>query len=190
MSQFHDVAAVRNLVSLAAAAGKAVTGPLVSCYKSSGLRSQPQNSDPAAQKAPSPMIRFSLGITVESTITINNLRAQALSAVIDELADCGYTINPADIAAPLINLGEANYPLEPGPATLAMIIQGESSGNIAFRLDGPRFGMAGRRPENDAVLWMRLWTLGHRLANAHKLIPNITDPDFETPNPSRATMSH
>ena len=75
------------------------------------------------------MIRFTLGITTESTITINNPREQALSAVIDELADCGYTINPADMTAQMINLGEANYPLEPGPASLAMIIDRGSSGS-------------------------------------------------------------
>jgi hypothetical protein len=126
------------------------------------------------------MIRFTLGITGESTITINDLEEQALSAVVDELADCGYTINAADLAAPVIDLGEAHYALAPGPATLAMIIAGGSSGSIAFHLDGPRFGMAGRRPEHDAVLWMRLWTLGHRLANAYTLVPNVADPDIDT----------
>jgi hypothetical protein len=65
----------------------------------------------------------------------------------------------AGTAVALINRGEANYPLEPGPATLAMIAQGGSSSRIVLHLAGPRFGVAGRRPENDAVLWMRLWTL-------------------------------
>jgi hypothetical protein len=41
--------------------------------------------------------------------------------------------------------------------------------------------MAGRRTENDPVVWMRLWTLGHRLGNAYKIVPNVSDPDIVTP---------
>jgi len=82
------------------------------------------------------------------------------------------TIDLSDTPAPAIHLGQAHHSLQPGSASLSMIIDGASSGSIAFHLEGPRFGMARRRPESDAVLWMRLGTLGHRLANAHRRAPH------------------
>jgi len=46
------------------------------------------------------MINFTLSMTPESTIGLNKLRQKALSTVINELADCGYTVNHDDMAAP------------------------------------------------------------------------------------------
>jgi hypothetical protein len=123
------------------------------------------------------MIHFTLGMTPESTITVDALRQQALAAVIDELIDRGYTVNHDDRAGQVIPLG-TSYRLEPGPATLTLRTTGGVPGSIEFLLEGDKFGMAGRRTENDPVVWMRLWTLGHRLGNAYKVVPHVSAPDI------------
>jgi len=81
----------------------------------------------------------------------------------------------------------AGYRLEPGPATLTTLTREGVLGSIEFRLDGNRFGVAGRRAENDPVIWMRLWTLGYRLSEAYQLVPVVSDPDIppgETSSPA------
>jgi hypothetical protein len=62
-------------------------------------------------------------------------------------------------------------------------------GRIEFLLVGNRFGMAGRRSENDPVMWMRLWTLGHRLGDFYKVVPNVTDPDVGAGDPGGAGVA-
>jgi hypothetical protein len=44
-------------------------------------------------------------------------------------------------------------------------------------LAGEKFGNGGAAGE-DPVLWMRLITLGVRLAATHSVVPTIFDPDF------------
>jgi hypothetical protein len=57
-------------------------------------------SDLSLTESRNPMINFTLSMTPESTIGLNKLRQKALSTVINELADCGYTVNHDDMAAP------------------------------------------------------------------------------------------
>jgi hypothetical protein len=143
-----------------------------------GLSSQPQVRIQLHRKSNRTMIHFSLGMTPESTIALNDLRQKALPAVINELANCGYTVNHADMATEPLDHINVNYRLEPGPATLTMVTKGDVLGGIEFHLDGKKFGMAGRLPDNDPLIWMRLVQLGLLLGQTYKLAPEVSDPDM------------
>ena len=104
--------------------------------------------------------------------------------MIEQLADCGYTINEDD---PAEDVGEhgilRKYRIEPGPATLTAATNQTGRGSIQFVLTGPQFGMRGGPQETDAVLWMRLVGLGVKFGEAYMVVPSVVDPDFTTGSP-------
>jgi hypothetical protein len=127
------------------------------------------------------MINFSLMMTPESTITLNALWDRALPAVIQQLNDCGYTVDQADTAEAVGLHGFLrHYHLKPGPATLTATADDSGAGSIQFILDGSTFGTRRRSQEADPVLWMRLVTLGVQCAGTYMVVPNVVDPDDPT----------
>ncbi len=130
------------------------------------------------------MINFSLSLTSESAISLTSLWETALPAVIYELAQSGYAFNEDDITEAIGENGFGKqYPLEPGLATLTAARKTEDGGIVQFLLDGDKFGKAGAAGK-DPVLWMRLITLGVRLAATHNVVPIISDPDAAADDPS------
>lgn len=123
------------------------------------------------------MINISWFVTPESTILLGSLWEKAVPAVIDELAHCGYTVDHDDIAKANMEHGfRQQSRLEPGPATLTAARKTAQDGSVQFVLDGEKFGMAGS-PGKDPVVWMRLLTLGLRLAGSYSVVPLTADPD-------------
>jgi hypothetical protein len=130
------------------------------------------------------MINMSLSVAPESTISLGSLWEKAVPAVIDELAHCGYTVNHEDMAKANMEHGfRQQYRLEPGPATLTAARRTADAGSVEFVLDGEKFGMAGS-PGKDPVVWMRLLTLGIRLAGTYNVVPVTADPDSASVDPT------
>jgi hypothetical protein len=130
------------------------------------------------------MINFSLSVTPESTVSFGSLWEKAVPAVIDELAHRGYAVHRDDMAKAMREYGfRQQYGLEPGPATLTASRTSAQGGSVRFVLDGEKFGMAGL-PGKDPVVWMRLLTLGLRLAGTYNVVPFTVDPDSTTGDPA------
>ena len=90
------------------------------------------------------MISFSLSLTSESTITLTSLSETALQAVVNALAQSGYTANQDDITEAIGEHGFGQqYHLEPGPATLTAARKTEDRGIVQFVLAGEKFGHGG-----------------------------------------------
>ena len=129
------------------------------------------------------MITFSVLMTPKTTISLDDLWEAALPEVIEQLRDCGYTVeevnedDPPQAAVKELRPHQT-YRLEPGPATLTAVTNPTDDGSIQFVLTGPKFGMRFGAEEADPVLWMRLVTLGVRLGETYIVVPSVVDPDF------------
>jgi hypothetical protein len=128
------------------------------------------------------MINFSVLMTPQTTISLDQLRDAALPEVIEQLRECGYTVEEVEDDPPQAGVKQLRphqtYRLEPGPATLTAVTNPTDGGSIQFVLTGPKFGMRFGTEEADPVLWMKLVTLGVRLGETYMVVPSVVDPDF------------
>jgi hypothetical protein len=129
------------------------------------------------------MINFSVLMTPESKISLDDLWEAALPEVIEQVTASGYTVeeikeedSPPGAVEQL--QPRRGYRLEPGPAGLIAVMNRTGEGSLQFVFTGPRFGMRFGTEEADPVLWMRLVTLGVRFGERHLVIPSVVDPDF------------
>lgn len=122
------------------------------------------------------MIRFSLRLTTETRTSVDELRSLATSALINELGRCGYTVLERLPSSTGANDYDRMLEVTPGPAVMR-IATNERAGSIQFELKGPTFGSS-HEGKNDAVLWMRIITLGVRLGTTHHVSADISDPDY------------
>lgn len=122
------------------------------------------------------MIRFSLCLTPKSGISLDELRSSAASALISELQSGGYTLVERLSNASGTNDLDRMLEITPGPAVMR-VATNERAGSVQFELKGPAFGRS-HEGRNDAVLWMKVVTLGVRLSTQHHLSTDVTDPDY------------
>jgi hypothetical protein len=126
------------------------------------------------------MINFSVLMTPQSTISLDDLSEAALPEVIEQLTESGYTVEEED--SPRADVEQLRphrkYRLEPGPATLTAVTDRTGDGSIRFVLTGPKFGMRFGSEEADPVLWMRLVSLGVKFGETYIVVPSVIDPDF------------
>jgi hypothetical protein len=126
------------------------------------------------------VIQLSLQLRHESTITLQELCDEALTAVISELENAGYTVGP-----PIKQETGENWlhsaVIEPGPADLNVSAKWGNDLNII--LTGPRF-RGDYTDDRDAALWDSLDALREQLITTYGLdgFP-LRDPGFATGEP-------
>lgn len=128
------------------------------------------------QALESRMIRFLLRFTPETRISVDELRSVAASALISELRTCGYTVHERGPNSMGTNDYDRMLEVTPGPAVMRVAAD-ERTGSVQFELKGPAFGSS-HEGRNDAVLWMRVITLGVRLETKHHVSADVSDPDY------------
>ena len=121
------------------------------------------------------MINFSLMMTPESTVSVDGLCSAALPGVLSVLAERGYAVSEGSPSGWPLPGGVREFSV--GPGLLRVSADG---GGVEFALQGPDFGIVGidAGAGHDAVLWMRLLTLGLQLQQAHAVVAAVSDPEF------------
>ena len=131
------------------------------------------------------MINFSLQLTAQSRITLDALLTWTLPAVIEVLNASGYAVGEATSEVTGERGSLRQYSVEPGPATFSVAADETDGGSVQFSLDGAKFGAVGTGLNHDAVLWMRLVTLGVKIGENYSVRPGVVDSNL----PGVATSS-